>query len=148
MPQTPPQTDTYNTALDIFDRTHPLRVDADENLKVVLSSGSIEIGTVDQGTGGSSPWLVRENSSTAATVTAVTVTTSSTTLLAANLSRKGFVAQCKTSNMYVILGITASSSLYSYYLLKLNALEIDNYTGPVAAVVDTGSTTVLVTEKV
>lgn len=30
----PPQTDTYGTALDIFDRTHPLRVDADENLKV------------------------------------------------------------------------------------------------------------------
>lgn len=34
MVDTPPQTDTYSTALDIFDRTHPLRVDADENLKV------------------------------------------------------------------------------------------------------------------
>jgi hypothetical protein len=34
MVATPTQTDTYNTALDIFDRTHPLRVDADENLKV------------------------------------------------------------------------------------------------------------------
>jgi hypothetical protein len=34
MVATPPQTDTYNTALDIFDRTHPLRVDADENLRV------------------------------------------------------------------------------------------------------------------
>jgi len=40
MPQTPPQTDTYNTALDIFDRTHPLRVDVDENLKVVTAPGS------------------------------------------------------------------------------------------------------------
>lgn len=34
MVDTPPQTDTYSTALDIFDRTHPLRVDVDENLKV------------------------------------------------------------------------------------------------------------------
>lgn len=30
----PTQTDTYSTALDIFDRTHPLRVDVDENLRV------------------------------------------------------------------------------------------------------------------
>lgn len=36
MPETPSQTDTYNTALDIFDRTHPLRVDVDENLKVTI----------------------------------------------------------------------------------------------------------------
>src|ERR1700682_3306087 len=95
MPQTPPQTDTYNTALDIFDRTHPLRVDVDENLKVtgtfvttpsgiqdvnivgttiavpVSQSGTwtvnlanepiIDIGKVDQGTGGLSPWLVNVN---------------------------------------------------------------------------------------
>src|SRR6185295_11482477 len=99
MVDTPPQTDTYNTALDIFDRTHTLRVDADENLKVTgtfvvtpsgvqdvnivgttitvpvsgpltdaelraspvsvtLTSGSIEIGTVDQGTAGTDPWVV------------------------------------------------------------------------------------------
>lgn len=56
MPETPPQTDTYNTALDIFDRTHPLRVDADENLKVTIAgSGGVTIGTVNQGT---SPWIV------------------------------------------------------------------------------------------
>ena len=36
MPETPSQTDTYNTALDIFDKTHPLRVDVDENLKVTI----------------------------------------------------------------------------------------------------------------
>lgn len=41
MVQTPPQTDTYNTALDIFDRTHPLRVDVDENLKVVIEGGAV-----------------------------------------------------------------------------------------------------------
>lgn len=46
MVATPNQTDTYTTALDIFDRTHPLRVDVDENLKVnVTASGPIS-GTV------------------------------------------------------------------------------------------------------
>jgi len=40
MVATPPQTDVYTTALDIFDRTHPLRVDADENLKVMTVGGS------------------------------------------------------------------------------------------------------------
>lgn len=30
----PNQTDTYGTALDIFDKTHPLRVDANEYLKI------------------------------------------------------------------------------------------------------------------
>lgn len=75
MPQVPPQTDTYNTALDIFDRTHPLRVDADENLKVtgtftpfgtqdvniissvpisVIQSGSWTV-IADQGT---TPWTI------------------------------------------------------------------------------------------
>lgn len=89
MVNTPSQTDTYNTALDIFDKTHPLRVDADENLKVtgtftpsgtqdvsiissvpipVTQSGTwtvnlateptIDIGKVDQGIGGASPWLI------------------------------------------------------------------------------------------
>lgn len=48
MPQTPPQTDTYNTALDIFDRTHPLRVDVDENLKVNLADGSYILPVVNQ----------------------------------------------------------------------------------------------------
>jgi hypothetical protein len=49
MPDTPSQTDTYNTALDIFDKTHPLRVDVDENLKVTIEgpvgpvSGTIQI---------------------------------------------------------------------------------------------------------
>ena len=47
MVATPPQTDTYNTALDIFDRTHPLRVDADENLKVVGTFTVVPSGTQD-----------------------------------------------------------------------------------------------------
>jgi hypothetical protein len=47
MPQTPPQTDTYSTALDIFDKTHPLRVDADENLKVTGTFTFTPSGTQD-----------------------------------------------------------------------------------------------------
>lgn len=57
---TPPQTDTYSTALDIYDHTQPLTVDAANRLYVnaIISGGSSTIGTVDQGLGGSSPWLV------------------------------------------------------------------------------------------
>lgn len=57
---TPPQTDTYCTALDIYDHTQPLTVDNALRLRVtaILESSSIEIGTVDQGMGGTSPWLV------------------------------------------------------------------------------------------
>ena len=59
MVDTPSQTDTYNTALDIFDKTHPLRVDAVENLKVtVAGSGGVTIGIVDQGAPGALPWPV------------------------------------------------------------------------------------------
>jgi hypothetical protein len=47
MVDTPPQTDTYNTALDIFDRTHPLRVDVDENLKVTGIVTTVPSGTQD-----------------------------------------------------------------------------------------------------
>lgn len=46
MVNTPPQTDTYTTALDIFDRTHPLRVDVDENLKVALPTGAATEATL------------------------------------------------------------------------------------------------------
>lgn len=55
----PTQTDTYNTALDIFDKTHPLRVDADENLKVTLDAQTVIVaGVVDQGAPGATPWPV------------------------------------------------------------------------------------------
>lgn len=45
MVDTPSQTDTYGTALDIFDRTHPLRVDAEENLKIVGTVTTTPSGT-------------------------------------------------------------------------------------------------------
>lgn len=59
MVDTPPQTDTYSTALDIFDRTHPLRVDVNEYLKVTIAGGGgVTIGTVNQGAAGATPWPV------------------------------------------------------------------------------------------
>jgi hypothetical protein len=87
-------------------------------------------------------------SSSTAVVTAVTVTTSSTTLLVSNSSRKGFTVQCQTTPFYIILGSTASTSLYSAYVLKLNEYSRNDYTGPIAAVLDSGSASVLVTELV
>lgn len=46
MVDTPSQTDTYTSALDIYDRSHPLLVDASGNLKVTVG-GTIPIsGTV------------------------------------------------------------------------------------------------------
>ena len=106
--------------------------------------------TVDQGTGGSSPWLVKEAQATDGTVSTVIVTTSSTLLLAANPARKGVVIQCKDTPLYVITSsASASTSNYSYYVLKLNALELkDTYIGPISAVVATGTASVQVTEQV
>lgn len=43
MSMVPTQTDTYTSALDIFDKTHPLRVDIDENLKVTLDSQIVAV---------------------------------------------------------------------------------------------------------
>lgn len=45
MVDTPSQTDTYSTALDIFDRTHPLRVDVDENLKITGTVTTVPSGS-------------------------------------------------------------------------------------------------------
>jgi hypothetical protein len=103
----------------------------------------------DQGAPGTKPWPVVNEPSTDANVTSVTVTTSSTQLLATNLNRRGIIIQCTSSPLYVILGsASASTNVYSYYVLKLNALEIDNFFGPVSAVVATGSASVQVTEKI
>lgn len=144
MPQTPPQTDTYNTALDIFDRTHPLRVDTDENLKVTLAgSGGVTIGTVDQGIGGASPWLITGTVNLAsgsieigtvdqgtpainanawpvyiqkaltATITAIVVTTTPTLLLGSSLSRQSFIIQ-NTSTSPIFITLDSTSSTTLY----------------------------------
>jgi hypothetical protein len=103
----------------------------------------------DQGSPGTVPWPVIENPSTDANITSVVVGTSSTRLLGMNLNRKGIIIQSKDSPLYIVVGSTsASTTVYSYYVLKLNALEIENFFGPVSAVVASGSASVQVTEKI
>lgn len=105
--------------------------------------------TVYQGT---TPWVVSGSVTiplaTTATTTAVTVTTSPTPLLAANMSRKGFVVQTTASIVFVKFDTTVSTSLYGYELPRKAILEKDNYNGAVTAVVASGTTTVYVTELV
>jgi hypothetical protein len=103
----------------------------------------------DQGSPGTIPWPVVESPSTDANVALVIVSTSSTQLLGTNLNRRGIIIQSKDSPLYVIVGSApASTTVYSYYVLKLNALEIDNFFGPISAVVAAGSASVQVTEKI
>jgi len=103
----------------------------------------------DQGAPGTKPWPVVENPSIDANVTSVVVGTSSTLLLGSNLNRRGIIIQCKDSPLYVILGSTAASTVvYSYYVLKLNTLEINDFFGAVSAVVPSSSASVQVTEKI
>lgn len=85
---------------------------------------------------------------TTATVTMVTVSTSPTLLLGANALRKGFAVQNQQQVVFVKFDVTASTSLYSYELPRRGILEKDNYTGPVTAVVSTGTVDVMVTELV
>jgi len=82
-----------------------------------------------------------------ATTTPITVTTVSTSLLGTNASRKGLVIQTN-GPIFVRLDGIASTSIYSYELSNKAVLEIENYCGPVTAVKNTGSTVVLVTEKI
>lgn len=178
MPDVPSQTDTYATALDIFDKTHPLRVDVDENLKVtgaftttpsgvqaVCQSGpwtvslvaepTIDIGKVGQGppnAGGALAWPVvgtfTFSPSTSATTVAESIGTSPVLVLGTNLNRKGFAIQNTNQVVYVKLDSTVSTALYSYELPRKGILEIENYCGPVSAVTLSGTVIVMVTEKV
>ena len=97
--------------------------------------------TIDIGT-------VNIEKSTTATVVAETVDTTPILLLGTNLNRQGFAVQATNSIVYVKLDVTCSTALYSYELPKKGILEIENYCGPVAAVTASGSTVVMVTEKV
>jgi hypothetical protein len=87
-------------------------------------------------------------SSSTAVVTAVTVTTSPTVLLATNTSRKGFAIQNQDTVAFIKFDSTVTTSLYSYELPRKGILEKDNYNGPVTAVTASGSVTILVTELI
>ena len=168
--------------VDDLDNTHPLNCTEDGTLEVSVSgqtvpldvivdnvvpvsqSGiwtvnlatepTIDIGKVDQGIGGTSPWLVTGSftfvptPSTTATVVAETIGTEPVLLLGTNLNRKGFAVQGTNQVTYVKLDSTVSTALYSYELPKKGILEVENYCGPVSVVTASGSTIVMVTEKV
>lgn len=101
-------------------------------------------------TQGTMPWITEEQPATDGNIATVVVGTSSTQLLAANPARKGAVIQCVTSPLYVITSSSpASIGSYTYYVLKLNALELNGtYRGPISAVVPSGTASVQVTEQV
>lgn len=109
---------------------------------------TIDIGIVDQGTPGTAPWPVSISTSLTATVTAISVGTSSTSLLSTNAARKGFAIQNTTDTVFIKLGTSVTTALYSYELPRKGILEVENYRGPVTAVSGSGSIIVMVTEKV
>jgi hypothetical protein len=94
------------------------------------------------------PWTVTFSPSTTATTVAEAIGTSPVLVLGTNLSRKGFAIQNTNQVTYVKLDSTVSTALYSYELPKKGILEVENYCGPVAVVTASGSTIIMVTEKV
>jgi hypothetical protein len=140
MVDTPSQTDTYNTALDIFDRTHPLRVDADENLKVTIE-GPITLAatpTIDIG-------IVTLLPSTDAVGSEAEVFVTKTELLQSRADRKGLVISINSVPIHIWLG---TAQVPAYNMPPQSVLEIENYTGSVFGTTDSGSTIILVTEKI
>jgi hypothetical protein len=145
---------TIAGGVDDLDNTHPLNCTEDGTLEVALDgqSGPIDV-IVDNvlPVSQSGTWTIDvvNEPSTDAHITSVVVGTTSTQLLAPNALRKGIIIQCISSPLYVILGSTsATTTVYSYYVLKLNALEIENFFGTVSAVVSVETATVQVTEKI
>ena len=143
MVATPSQTDTYNTALDIFDRTHPLRVDADENLKVTGDFTFTPSGTQNVFVTNTIP--VSTKPSTDAVGSEETVFTTLTALLAPNANRLGLIIQISSMAVSIFFG---STSVPTYVLPPNSILEVENFTGAVLGEVVSGSTTITVTEKI
>lgn len=83
-------------------------------------SQNIQTGTtINQGTGGSSAWLVQQQASSTATITSVSSSATSVTFLSANANRKqATFYNDSTQILYLKLGTTASTSSYT---IQLNA---------------------------
>ena len=84
--------------------------------------------------------------SNSAVITVVPLTTASTLLLLENPLRKGWIIQADVP-IFLSLTDTASSSVYSYDLPRKAVVEIDWYSGPVAACTVSGTGSARVTEK-
>lgn len=81
-----------------------------------------------------------------ATVTNVSVGTSSTTLSASNSGKVRVIIYNETGTLFIKLGTTASSSSYSYKVGASTVTEIVGYTGLISGIKGSGTTAVLVTE--
>jgi hypothetical protein len=82
-----------------------------------------------------------------ATVAAVSVTAASAaTLASSNVSRVKLIVVNETGTLFVKLGTSASLALYSYKLTQGATLEIEQYSGVVTAIKQSGTSNVLVTE--
>lgn len=82
-----------------------------------------------------------------ATVAAVSVTPSAAaTLASSNVNRVKLIVFNETGTLFVKLGTAASLSLYSYKLTAGATLEIEQYSGAVTAIKQSGTSNALVTE--
>lgn len=92
------------------------------------------------------PVPVIQGSSANATVTNVSVGTTSTTISASNVGKTKVVIYNEAGTLFVKLGTTASSVSYSYRLTANTTLELTGYYGRIDAIKASGTTAVLVTE--
>lgn len=81
-----------------------------------------------------------------ATITSVNVTTSSTSLVPVNMTRKGIIIQT-TAPILLSLTDTATPTNYSYDMAKKATVELDGYSGLLSACTISGSCAVFITEK-
>ncbi len=82
------------------------------------------------------------------TIAQVSVTSVSTTILAANASRKkAIISSPMNSNTFIALAPTASTTLWTYQLTTNGVtIEVTNYSGAISGIVTGASRTVNVTE--
>lgn len=83
-----------------------------------------------------------------ASVSAITVSTTSTVLLGFTATRRSFFIENTTNTpVYIRLGVTSSPMIFSHVLVKAGSLfAMDGYSGPVSAITAGDSTIVMVTE--
>ena len=112
----------------------------------LYTAGSVETGVV------ANPLVVTDGSTvgpTGTTVAAVAVTTASTTLDAANASRRGIIIYNSDNKpLYVKLGTAATTTDYSFQIASGGYWEAPRpiYTGAITACWASGTGTVRVTE--
>ncbi len=133
---TGPLTDTELRATPV-PVTIPTPVPVTDNGGSLTVDGTVSItGTVSTTVGGTA----------VATVTNISVGTSSTTLSASNAAKLKVVVYNEQGTLFVKLGTTASSTSFSYKLTAGAVAEISGYTGVIEAIKQSGTTAVLVTE--